>query len=99
MRVYQIIDKATGEKLVRLTADGVKRARWTFYATKGFHHHGPVICREITAATKPDVSMEVGTHRGVRLKVRGDCEKCGTPTNWTIIAMGRSGAYWCGCGN
>jgi hypothetical protein len=48
---------------------------------------------------KPDVSMEVATHSGKRLKVRGKCEKCNAPTNWVVNVMGRCGAYWCGCGN
>ena len=40
-----------------------------------------------------------GTHDGKRLAFRDKCEKCGTPTNWTVTVMGRVGAYWCGCGN
>ena len=47
---------------------------------------------------KPDVSMEVATHIGKRLRIRGFCEKCRTPTNWVVTAAGgRVGAYWCGC--
>lgn len=46
---------------------------------------------------KPDVAMEVATHTGKRLKVRGTCEKCNTPTNWVVDVLGRVGAYWCGC--
>jgi hypothetical protein len=44
-----------------------------------------------------NVAMEVGTHTGKRLKKRGKCEKCNTPTNWVVDVSGRVGAYWCGC--
>jgi hypothetical protein len=40
----------------------------------------------------------VGTHTGQRVRNRGTCEKCATPTNWVIGVSGRL-AYWCGCGN
>lgn len=46
-----------------------------------------------------NVDMETGTHTGKRLKWRGQCEKCGTPTNWVVDIDGRVGAFWCGCGN
>lgn len=97
MNIYQIVDKATGENLVRLTATGVRRARWQFYATKGFGQHGEIICRLVGKALERDVSMPIATHRGERLKIRGQCEKCNTPTNWIVTTAGRSGAYWCGC--
>lgn len=59
----------------------------------------PVVSSIRTGVSAPlrDPAMEVATHRGSRLKVRGSCEKCGTLTNWVVNAGGRVGAYWCGC--
>lgn len=50
-------------------------------------------------APKDPVDMLVATHTGKRIPRRGQCEKCGTQTNWVVDASGRVGAYWCGCGN
>jgi hypothetical protein len=66
-----------------------------------FHKKWEVIpssCRR-ELKRRPDVAMEVGTHTGSRLRVRGICEVCNTPTNWVVNIQGRTGAYWCGCGN
>lgn len=35
------------------------------------------------------------THTGKRLRVRGKCAKCSTPTNW--VTLSGSDSYWCGC--
>ncbi len=98
VNVYQVCDKKTGEKLVRLTSDCVKRARWKFYSTKGFSHYpGPIVVK-LVGRTEPEsfaASSRV-THKGNRDLVRGQCEKCKTATNWTVNVSGRS-AYWCGC--
>ncbi len=50
-------------------------------------------------AIKVKLIARIGTHTGQRLTNRGTCEKCGTPTNWSVDVPGRAGAYWCGCGN
>lgn len=33
---------------------------------------------------------------GIRMGMRGACEKCNTKTNWATHVSGRW-AYWCGC--
>lgn len=59
----------------------------------------PIENREVdcTPKWKKEVAMQKATHTGKRLRLRGKCEKCGTPTNWVVDVMGRVGAYWCGC--
>lgn len=99
MNVYQINDKTTGERIMVLISDCVKRARWAFYATKSFAHHGPVVVKLIKRGVKDPnapVIAESATHQGSRVKARGQCEKCATETNWIVMVNGRL-AYWCGC--
>jgi hypothetical protein len=57
-----------------------------------------IVSRSILA-WHPPVDMEVATHTGKRLAVRGLCEKCDTPTNWVVDTVGRVAVFWCGCGN
>jgi hypothetical protein len=42
--------------------------------------------------------IEDKTHEGIRVAMRGRCEKCNEWTRWMVMVFDRW-AYWCGCAN
>lgn len=45
------------------------------------------------------VASQFATHTGSRLRIRGECERCETETNWIVILRDGGEVFWCGCGS